>query len=305
MRNTAKIVLLCGQLSFAGLLHAQAPSPTIAAGFGPGLSSEELARLSQTPGAKGDQQRHYYFEAAKKEMPYRLYVPQSYDKKKKTPLVLALHGYSGNQNYFFSFVKNLQELCDRYGFIYVAPLGYSTGSWYGAPLDVPGNLPRSSASSRPAAPPPPAAPQVSPKSPEQEKHERDLSEADVMNVLALVRQEYNIDSRRIYLMGHSMGGFGTYFLGQKYNDIWAAIAPMSGTMPGYDFQLDRLAKLPILVAAGSTETATIAAAKAQVETMKTMGMTAEYVEIEGGTHLSMIGPTVPRIFEFFGKQRKP
>ena len=29
-------------------------------------------------------------------------------------------------------------------------------------------------------------------------------------------------------MGHSMGGAGTYYLGAKYNDIWAGIAPISG-----------------------------------------------------------------------------
>ncbi len=284
-------------------LAAQTPSPSpLAAGFGPGMASEELAKQPQTSGAKGDQQRHYYFANAQKEMPYRLYVPANYNPKKKTPLVVALHGFGGNHNYFFTFVKNLQELCDQHGFIFVAPMGYSTGGWYGAPLNIPGNMPRSAESTRPANAPPRQP--VTPKPPEEEKRERDLSEADVLNVLALVRKEYNVDAKRIYLMGHSMGGFGTYFLGQKYNDIWATIAPMSGTMPGADFQLPRLAKLPILVAVGSTETATVNAAKEQIETMNKMGMTTAYVEIEGGTHLSMIGPTVPQIFEFFAKQKK-
>ena len=49
------------------------------------------------------------------------------------PLVLALHGYTGNQDYFFSLVKDLPALCDKYGFIFVAPMGYTTGNWYGAP----------------------------------------------------------------------------------------------------------------------------------------------------------------------------
>ena len=52
---------------------------------------------------------------------------------------------------------------------------------------------------------------------------RELSEKDVMNVLELVRKEFNVDDRRTYLMGHSMGGAGTLYLGTKYASNWAAI----------------------------------------------------------------------------------
>ena len=31
-----------------------------------------------------------------------------------------------------------------------------------------------------------------------------------MNVLAMVRKEFNVDDNRTYLMGHSMGGARTY-----------------------------------------------------------------------------------------------
>ncbi len=55
----------------------------------------------------------------------------------------------------------------------------------------------------------------------------ELSEKDVMNVLDIVRKDYNIDENRIYLMGHSMGGAGTLHLGVKYGSIWAALAPIA------------------------------------------------------------------------------
>jgi predicted peptidase len=289
MRTT--LILVAGVV----VLSAQAP-PGPRMGFGPPMASAELAKQPQTKGSKGDQQRHYYFEAAKQEMPYHLYVPQKYDGKTKMPLVVALHGYFGNQDYFFAMVKNLPELCEQHGFIFVAPMGYSIGGWYGAPLSIPGDRLERETGRKP--PPQPA------QTPEEAQRERDLSEADVMNVLAIVTKEYKIDPQRIYLMGHSMGGLGTYFLGQKYASKWAAIAPMSGTMSDVDYHLDRLAKVPILVAVGSTETATVKYAKAQIETMKKMGMKCAYVEIEGGTHMSMIAPTVPRIFEFFAAQKK-
>ena len=105
-------------------------------------------------------------------------------------------------------------------------------------------------------------------------------------------------------MGHSMGGLGTYFLGQKYADLWAAIAPMSGTMTDHDYSLPRLRKIPIMVSAGSTEILTARLAREQVATMRNMGMTAEYVESDGGTHMSMIAPTVPKIFAFFRAHSK-
>lgn len=274
-------------------LTAQTP-PAAPRGFGPPMASTQLAQQPQTKGAKGDQERHYYFEAAKQEMPYHLIVPQKYDGKTKMPLVVALHGYGGNQDYFSVLVKNLPELCEQYGFIFVAPMGYSTGGWYGAPLSIPGNQPRSNGKQ-----PPPST-----QTPEEAAHEREQSEADVMNVIDLVSKEYKVDSQRVYLMGHSMGGFGAYYLGQKYASKWAAIAPMSGTMANADYHLDRLVKVPILVSVGSTETATAENARAQIEAMKKMGMTTAYVEIEGGTHMSMIPPAVPQIFAFFATQKK-
>ena len=39
---------------------------------------------------------------------------------------------------------------------------------------------------------------------------------------------YNIDMHRIYLAGHSMGGYGTWHFGPKHAEKWAAISPNSG-----------------------------------------------------------------------------
>ena len=56
----------------------------------------------------------------------------------------------------------------------------------------------------------------------------ELAEIDTIALLKSIREQYAVDSDRIYLMGHSMGGAGTYYLGGKYNDIWAGLAPISG-----------------------------------------------------------------------------
>ncbi len=46
--------------------------------------------------------------------------------------------------------------------------------------------------------------------------------------LAEVQLLYNVDLNRVYLTGHSMGGFGTWEWGPKWAERWAAIAPMAG-----------------------------------------------------------------------------
>ena len=254
-----------------------------------------VAALAQTPGAIGDQQRHYSFGAAGRDMPYRLYVPKSYDPTVAAPLVVALHGFSGNQDYFFNAVKELPALLEKHGFIFVAPMGLATDGWYGAPLSIPGSAPRSS-----GAPPPPQA-----RTPDEEAKYRALSEADVLNVVAIVRAEYQIDPDRIYLMGHSMGGFGTWWLGQKYADMWAAIAPMSGVLPDVDYQEQKLARVPVQISIGGAENpAWVRASRTMAETMKARGMSVDYVEPAAATHGSMIAPTTPLALAFFSTHRR-
>ena len=301
MKKVENLLCIIAVLLITVSVLAQEPPRIPPTGFGPPMASDALAKQPQTQGAKGDQQRHYFFKEAGQEMPYHLYVPLKYDPGKKAPLVVALHGYGGNQDYFFGVDSDLKNLCEEHGFLFVAPMGYSVGGWYGAPLNIPGKMPRSADANKPNPKPKPVEP---PKSEEEQLRERSLSEKDVMNVLELVRKEYNTNPARTYLMGHSMGGMGTYFLGQKYAEVWAAIAPMSGTMAGVDYHLDRLIRVPILISVGETETATVNNAKAQLKEMQSLGIDAAYLEIEKGTHMSMIKPAIPEIFKFFDNHRK-
>jgi predicted peptidase len=283
-----KLSVVIGLAALPLIAEAQSPrSP-------PAVASEAAATATQAYGATGDQQRRYYFAEAGAEMPYRLYVPQSYDPANETPLVVALHGYGGNQDYFFAARADLPALLERHGFIFVAPMGYSTGGWYGAPLDIPGNRPRSSGQ------PPPAVTQ----SAEEMRRERHLSETDVMNVLALVTREYNVDADRTFLMGHSMGGMGTYVLGQKYAEQWAAIAVMSGTLADVTYDLPRLRGLSVMLSAGEQEAPVVAAAKAQIESLRALGIPAELFVAPGATHGSMIAPTLPEVLEFFSDKAR-
>lgn len=50
----------------------------------------------------------------------------------------------------------------------------------------------------------------------------------VLAILDDLKRTFNIDTNRIYLAGHSMGGFGTWSIGGRHADLFAAIAPMAG-----------------------------------------------------------------------------
>ena len=47
-------------------------------------------------------------------------------------------------------------------------------------------------------------------------------------LLTEIQLLYNVDLNRVYLTGHSMGGFGSWHWGPKWAERWAAFAPMAG-----------------------------------------------------------------------------
>jgi hypothetical protein len=134
---------------------------------------------------------------------------------------------------------------------------------------------------------------------------RELSEKDVMNVLELVRKEFNVDEKRIYLMGHSMGGAGAWHLGTKYPDAWAGLAPIAPAAFGQPTGLDKLKQIPVIVVQGDKDTAVpVEGTRRWVDKMKEIKLTYEYLEIEGAGHGDVISKGMPKIFEFFEKQHK-
>jgi hypothetical protein len=134
-----------------------------------------------------------------------------------------------------------------------------------------------------------------------------LSEKDVMNVLDIVLKEYKIDEKRMYLMGHSMGGAGTLHLGTKYPDKWAALAaaaPAAFTSPDV---LKSLAGkgVPVMIMRGDQDTligSTVT--KPWVDKLKELNIFYEYKEIPGVEHGGIITACLPAFYEFFAKHSK-
>lgn len=124
---------------------------------------------------------------------YCIYVPSSYDPLVPTPLVVGLHG-GGRGGRDDTLVAGSGEDA--------MPFYQSAAERWGWVVVCPTALaaPWSASANRP------------------------LMDA-LLEEMALL---YDVDETRIYLTGHSMGGFGTWHWGPAKADVWAAIAPCAG-----------------------------------------------------------------------------
>jgi poly(3-hydroxybutyrate) depolymerase len=229
-------------------------------------------------GRTGDFKRHYVLEPANEIMPYRVYVPTTYTGSKPLPLVVALHGLGANEDSFMDgYARRLPQLAEQHGFIVVTPLGYRVDGFYGYNY-------RTDAASR---------------------REHELSELDVMRVLERMRRDYQIDERRIYLMGHSMGAIGTWWLAAHYPDVWAAIGPIAGI--GDPVSVARMKHIPQFVVHGDADpTVSVVGSRTMVAALKKHGVDHIYVEVAGGGHSDIVVPNLAAMFQFFEtKRQKP
>ena len=122
-------------------------------------------------------------------------------------------------------------------------------------------------------------------------------------MLRRVRETYQIDDRRIYLMGHSMGGIRTWKLAAKYPEIWAALAPFAGT--GLPRTLDGIRHIPQLVVHGDADRiVSVEGSRAMVAKLKELGAEVTYLEVPGGSHGDVVAPNFPAMFNFFDAHQK-
>ncbi len=122
-----------------------------------------------------------------------IYIPDSYDGKKKFSLVFGLHGRGGSASGFKNY--NFNPVADELEFIMVYPNGIN-GEW-----DI---------------------------SPGMDSENDDPGFFKAM--IDYMKTNYCIDPERIYITGHSMGGYMAYRLAWDMSDQITAIAPVSGQM---------------------------------------------------------------------------
>ena len=132
-----------------------------------------------------------------------LIVPTDYDDQTAVPLLVLLHGYSFTGNRQEDYMK-FGELVNSHGFLLAYPDGtqesggnrnqfWNAGetccNFMGSDVD---------------------------------------DSAYVLSIIQAVQSKFNIDPKKIYLVGHSNGGFMSYRAAHDHSDTIAAIASLAG-----------------------------------------------------------------------------
>ena len=201
------------------------------------------------------------FELGGQSMPYRLFVPEGYDAGQAYPLVLYLHhaGLVGTDNciqlteeagsggYGGVFVHQATaenqtkfDTQQKYPHFLVAP--QATNSSYGFGGGVEGSS---------------TAPEHA-------------TRALVFGILDALSQEFNIDARRRYVTGISMGCYGTWDIIMRRPDYFAAASPQSCRGDPNEALLAKLVDAPIWSMCGTNDSY-FAGAQAMADAMESVG----------------------------------
>ncbi len=201
------------------------------------------------------------FEKDGKTMPYRLFVPTGYDPGKAYPLVLYLHhaGLVGTDNciqlteeagsggYGGVFVHDATDMDKKkfatqakYPHFLVAP--QATNSSYGFGGGVEGSATGAEHPTR----------------------------ALVYGILDALSTEFNIDARRRYVTGISMGCYGTWDMIERRPDYFAGASPQSCRGDPDKDLLSKLVDAPIWSMCGTADSY-FAGAQAMADAMTAVG----------------------------------
>lgn len=192
-------------------------------------------------------------------MPYRLFVPQPYDKQRKYPLVLWLHGGAGRGN------DNIKQI--------------SGGNTIGAHVwTQPENQSRHSCFV------------VAPQCPDDEEWAtldtvKPTSQMQlVLEILQDLQRTFSIDSQRLYVAGQSLGGYGTWSVISHHPDMFAAAIPICGR--GNESEASKLTRMPIWAFHGEADEAvSVEYSRRMIAAIRAAGGTPKFTEYKGAGHV--------------------
>ncbi len=148
-----------------------------------------------------------------------IFTPASYDSTTPTPLILLLHGYGSNGAAVDSWM-GFESIIDTYGFLYAHPNGTKDagGNRFWNATDACCNFGGSS-----------------------------VDDAGYLSALIdTVADRFNLDPDRVYIGGHSNGGFMSYRMACDYSGRVAAIMSLAGAT--WDNDADCNATSPVHIA---------------------------------------------------------
>jgi len=135
------------------------------------------------------------------ERPFTLVLPNNYQAGNPAPLIIGLHGYTAESPYAQSYFQ-LEKVADKKGILTVYPSGSKDSNgylfWNATPACC--NFDSSTVD----------------------------DEAYLLSIIDSVSKDYAVDPTRIYIIGHSNGGFMAHRMACNQSDRIAAIVSLSG-----------------------------------------------------------------------------
>jgi len=135
------------------------------------------------------------------DRPFTLVLPNNYQPNTPAPLIIGLHGYTAESPYAQSYFE-LGKVADQNGILTVYPTGSKDSNgylfWNATPACC--NFDSSTVD----------------------------DEAYLLSIIDSVSKDYAVDPARIYIVGHSNGGFMAHRMACNQSDRIAAIVSLSG-----------------------------------------------------------------------------
>jgi len=132
---------------------------------------------------------------------------------------------------------------------------------------------------------------------------------EVILILSEMKEKYNIDAKRVYIMGQSNGGFAAYYIGFYNSELFAGIASCSGAIGSKIELLPRMAKsakefIPVYIGHGAKDRVIpVSRARYMLHQLKKLGYECHLqIYPEGGHYV--IRDDMKNIFDFFNKHAK-
>lgn len=224
-----------------------------------------------------------YNDAAGHALPYRLLSPKELEPGERYPLVLFFHGAgecgTDNQKQLVHGMNDFasDEIMTRFPCFVVAPQCPDGQQWVDTPWTADSHT-------------------------MPEKPTESLRQS--LELVESLLEELPVDSRRIYLTGLSMGGFGVWDALQRHPDRFAAAVPICG---GGDVALAaKIKHVPIWAFHGDGDTAVKPhRSRAMIEALRNAGGRPKYTEYENTGHDSWSRTYAdPKLYEWLFGQKK-
>jgi len=238
------------------------------------LAAALLAGKNPLAARAGDLRLAYRSAVDNTLQPFRVFVPSGFDPSRKYPLIIALHGATGDENSYLDRYLNrpggenlFKKLGQERGYILAAPNGRGPYGGYA------GN-----------------------------------AEKDVLDVMDRLLEIYPIRREEVFLTGHSMGGGGTWAIGFRHPRRFAALAPVASGFGGRApssaaLPLENAPHMPVLYCQGLKDTLATPETGRQVREIAGKALpNFRYLEFPDD-HFVVGVTSMPAVFDFFDAQR--